>query len=421
MQAATLILRHARAARMTGAQREPGDAPLALVEDAVLACAGERLLFVGSDQDLPASLPRADGCVELDAQGALVTPGLIEPHTHLLFAGDRGDEHARRLAGATYLEIAAAGGGIRSTVRALRAASDEALVEAARARLQRLVAGGVTTAEVKSGYGSSVQDELRALRLIKRAAEGAGCDVEPTLLGLHAVPEGMDRANWVNEVVTELIPAAAKAGLARHCDAFFEKGAFTAQECRFALEAGARVGLHGHLHADQLSDGGGAALAAELGCSSADHLDKTGPAGAAALAKAGTVATLLPLAAFFLREKPAQARPFLDAGCLVALGGNLNPGSQRLEGVSLLLSAACLLSGFTPAQALYACTAAAAKALRVRDRGQLIAGMRADLVLWAARDAEHLAYHGGVEHPLVVIRRGELVLDRRAEPRLACA
>ena len=402
---------------MTGMQRAAGEAPLALLEDAALAAAGERLLWVGRDQDLPAELATAE---TLDAGGQLVTPGLIEPHSHLLFAGDRSGEHAQRLAGATYLQIAEQGGGIHSTVRAVSAAGDEALVQSARARLGRLVSGGVTTAEVKSGYGLSVESELRMLRLIKLAAEGAGCDVEPTLLGLHAVPAGKGRAQWVHSVATDLTPAAAKAGLARHCDAFFEKGAFTAQECRFALEAGARLGLTPHLHADQLSDGGGALLAAELGCASADHLDRTSAAGADAMARAGTAATLLPLAAWFLRQEPARARLFLDAGCTVALGGNLNPGSQRLESVSLLLAAGCLLSGLSPAQALWACTAGAAKALRCRDRGQLIPGMRADFVLWAARDAQHLAYHAGVEHPLVVVRRGQLVLDRRAGPPLAC-
>jgi imidazolonepropionase len=400
---------------MTGAQSAPGDSPLALVEDAALACAGAHILWVGRDGELPPDLPRAPGCAEIDAAGALLTPGLIEPHTHLLFAGDRSGEHAQRLAGATYLEIAQRGGGIRSTVRSTRAATDEELVASARARLARLVEGGVTTAEVKSGYGLSVEEELRLLRLIARAAEGAGCDVEPTLLGLHAVPEGVDRARWVEEVVRELTPAAARADLARHCDAFFEKGAFTAQECRFALEAGARVGLLPHLHADQLSAGGGAELAAELSCASAGHLERTARTGAEAMAHAGTVATLLPLAAFYLREpRPAQAALFLDAGCTVALGGNLNPGSQRIEGTSLLLVAGCLLSGLTPAQAHWACTAAAAKALRIRDRGQLLAGLRADLVLWSTRDADHLCAHGGMEHAALVIRRGQIVLDHRA-------
>jgi imidazolonepropionase len=420
MSEATLIVRHARAARMTGEQQKPGDAPLDLLEDAALVAAGPHLIWIGADAELPAS-PRAPGCVELDAQGSLVTPGLVDPHTHLLFAGDRGHEHAQRLAGRSYLEIAQAGGGIRATVRATRAASDEQLLAAARARLRRLVEGGVTTAEVKSGYGLSVEQELRLLQLVQQAAEGAGCDVEATLLGLHAVPEGKDQADWVHEVVTELTPAAARAGLARHCDAFLEKGAFTARECRFALEAGVRVGLRPHLHADQLSDGGGAALAAELGCASADHLERTSRAGAEAMARAGTVATLLPLAAWFLRDpKPAQAKLFLDAGCTVALGGNVNPGSQRIESVSMLLAAGCLISGLTPAQALFAMTAGAAQALQRRDRGKLRPGARADLVIWAARDADHLAYHAGVDHARAVIRRGELVVDRRAAAPLLC-
>jgi len=410
---ATLLIKNARAAVMTGPQPAPGDAPLALLEGATVAVSGERLVHVGPPEEI-------EGDTVIDAGGALVTPGLIDPHTHLLFAGDRAHEHEQRLAGASYLDIAQAGGGICATVRATRAASDQALIASARARLRRLVEGGVTTAEVKSGYGLSAAEELRMLRLIRVAAESAGCDVEPTLLGLHAVPEGVEREAWVLQVATDLTPAAAKAGLARHCDAFYEKGAFTAQECRFALEAGMRVGLSAHLHADQLADGGGARLAAELGCASAAHLDRTGPEGAAAMAQSRTVAVLLPLAAWFLRQEPARAATFLSAGCTVALGSNLNPGSQRIEGVSMLLAAACLFCGLTPAQALWAATAGAAKALRIRDRGQLIPGMRADLVLWSCGDAAHLAYHGGVEHAQVVIRRGEIVLDRRAGAPLDC-
>src|SRR5207248_1495220 len=214
----------------------------------------------------------------IDAKGALVTPGFIEPHSHLLFGGDRAGEHARRLAGASYLDIAREGGGIRATVRATRAASDEELILGARARLDRLLRGGVTTAEVKSGYGLSVAEELRLLRLIREAGRGHGCEVVPTLLGLHAVPEDASRETWVR-----------------------------------------------------------------------------------ALAAAGTAAVLLPLAAWFLRDpRPAQAAPFLAAGATVALGGNVNPGSQRIESVSLLLAAGCLLSGLSPSQALWSCTAGAA-------------------------------------------------------------
>ena len=397
-----LLVRHARVATMTGPQAAAGDAPLGLLEDGAVACEGERITFVGTS----AHAPEADEVI--DAQGDLLAPGLVDPHTHLLFTGDRAGEHAQRLAGASYLEIAQRGGGIRSTVQATRAASDEHLLAGARERLARMARTGVTTVEVKTGYGLSVDEELRLLRLLRKLGHETGCEVLPTLLGLHAVPPEMDRARWVAQVAQELTPEAARQG-ARGCDAFFEQGAFTAHECRLALEAGQRAGLTAHLHADQLTAGGGAQLAAQLGCASAGHLEKTTPEGIAALARARTTAVLLPLSAWFLREKAAQARPFLDAGVTVAMGSNLNPGSQRIEGVSFLLAAGCLLSGLTPAQCLWACTAGGTRALQLDDRGVIERGKRADLVLFAARDAAHLPYHAGVEHARLVIARGAII------------
>lgn len=415
--APTLIIRRARALTMAGDQRAEGLGPLGLLEDATIAAAGETLIWVGDAAGAPAPGPRT---LELDAGGDLVGPGFVEPHSHLLFAGDRAGELAERLSGKSYLEIASAGGGIRATVRATRAASDEELLLCAGARLTRLVDEGVTTIEVKTGYGLAVQEELRLLRLIRAAGERSPCEVVPTLLGLHAVPEEMDRASWVRAVVEELTPAASALG-ARGCDAFCEQGAFTVDECRAALAAGTRAGLVPHLHADQLTACGGAELAAESSCASASHLERSGPAGIAALARSGTVATLLPLAAWFLREpRPALAAPFLAAGVPIALGGNLNPGSQRIEGHSLLLAAGCLVAGLTPAQALWAATAGAARALRLADRGVLARGKRADLVLFAAKDPAHLPYHAGVNHVRLVVRGGAIAADRRGLPAVVC-
>jgi imidazolonepropionase len=397
-----LIIEHARLATMTGPQAAEGDAPLAIIDDGAVACDGDRITYVGRATGAPR------GGERIDARGGLLAPGLIDPHTHLIFAGDRAAEHARRLAGATYLQIAQAGGGIRSTVEATRAASDEQLLAGTRERLRRLVRSGVTTVEVKTGYGLSVDQELRLLRIARAASRGAGCEVLPTLLALHAVPPDCDRVDWVREVVQELIPEAAREG-ARGCDAFLEKGAFNADECRTALETGAQAGLVCHLHADQLTASGGAQLAAELECASADHLDRVTRDGIEALARAGTTAVLLPLAAWFLRERAAAAKPFLDAGITVALGSNINPGTQRIESVSMLLAAGCLLSGLSPAQALWACTAGAAKALHLTDRGVLRTGLRADLVVFSCGDAAHLPYHAGVEHARLVVHSGELV------------
>ena len=404
-----LVIDHARLATMAGPQDAAGEAPLAIIEDGAVACDGDRIVYAGRSGGAPHSGER------VDAGGSLVTPGLIDPHTHLVFAGDRAHEHAQRLAGATYLEIAKAGGGIVSTVQATRAASDELLLAGVRERLARLVRGGATTVEVKTGYGLSVEQELRLLRLARSAGTGAGCEVMPTLLALHAVPPELDRVEWLRQVVQELIPEAAREG-ARGCDTFLEKGAFNVEECRTALEAGDHAGLVGHLHADQLSASGGAQVAAEAGCASADHLERVTQRGIEAMARAHTTAVLLPLAAWFLREaRPAQAKPFLDAGVTVALGSNVNPGSQRIESVSMLLAAGCLLSGLTPAQALWACTAGAARALRLDDRGVLKPGTRADLVLFATRDPAHLPYHAGVEHAQLVIHAGHIVHDARGQ------
>ncbi|GAC1341169.1 MAG: imidazolonepropionase [Myxococcales bacterium] len=413
----TLIIRRARALTMTGDQAASGWGPLGVSEDATLAVAGERFVWVGPAAGAPKPGPQT---IEIDAGGHLVAPGFVEPHSHLLFAGDRAGELSQRLEGASYLDIARAGGGIRATVAATRAAPDEELLRLAGARLSRLAEEGVTTVEVKTGYGLSVEEELRLLRLIRTAGERAPCAVVPTLLGLHALPPDTDRASWVRAVVEDLTPAAAALG-ARGCDAFCEEGAFTSAECRAALEAGVRAGLVPHLHADQLSAGGGAELAAALSCASAAHLDRTGPAGVAALARSGTVATLLPLASWFLREpRPALAAPFLAAGVTVALGGNLNPGSQRIEGHSFLLAAGCLVAGLTPAQALWAATAGAARALRLADRGVLAPAKRADLVLFSATDPAHLPYHAGVNHARLVVRGGKIAVDRRGLAPVVC-
>jgi imidazolonepropionase len=430
MTAATLLIRHARIATMTGAQNAPGNGPLGLVEDGLVAASGDLITHVEPEATTRLrkgkSKPQAGegmeievalNAVEIDAQGQLVTPGFVEPHSHLLFAGDRADEFSQRLAGATYAEIAQAGGGILATVKSTREAADEDLVLAARERLGRLARAGVTTTEVKSGYALSVDGELRLLKLIRQAADGAACDVVPTLLALHAVPPEMESRAWVEAVLKELLPQTATEKLAHGIDAFSEKGAFGTDECRTVLEAGIRAGLVGHLHADQLTNSGGAALAAATGCASADHLDKTGSVGIATMAKSGTVAVLLPLAAWSLRDSAAKATPFLQAGVPVALGGNLNPGTQRMESVSLLLAAGCLLAGMTPAQALYAVTAAAARALLLQEsRGKLMAGLRADIVIHGTKDPAHLPYHAAVEHARVVVRGGKVMLDLRKEP-----
>ena len=300
-----------------------------------------RIAWVGPERGLQAAVD-AEGARVIDARGGLVTPGLVDAHTHLVFAGERAGEFALRCSGKSYLSVALSGGGIAATTRATRAASDATLLESAMVRARRLLAQGVTTVEVKSGYGLSTDDELRLLRVIQDLAHALWAEVTivPTLLA-HAVPpeRGGDRDAYVRELCEVLVPQAAREKLAEHVDAFAEEGAFTPDEARRILAAGARHGLVPHLHADQLTPCGGARLAAELSCASADHLEEIDDEGIAALARAEVVAGLLPLSTLFLgSNRYAPARKLLSAGVRIFLATNLNPGSAMSENVGLALA-----------------------------------------------------------------------------------
>ncbi|MGC3998515.1 MAG: imidazolonepropionase [Anaeromyxobacter sp.] len=409
---ATLAVRRAQLATCDRGPSDPG-----LLPGGAVALAGETVAWTGPDAELERAVDLA-GAEVVDARGGLVTPGLVDAHTHLLFAGDRSGEFALRCAGKSYLEIAAAGGGIGATTRATAAASDEALLEAAVARARRLLAQGVTTVEVKSGYGLEPEAELRLLGLIHQLGHALRDEltVVPTLLA-HAVPpaRAASREAHVAELAGQLVPAAALGGLAQACDVFVEQGAFTPEEARAILGAARAAGLTTRVHVDQLTPGRGAQLAAELGCASADHLEAIDEEGIQALARAGVVAGLLPTATFFLGlERYAPGRRLLDAGATVALATNLNPGSAMTENVGLTLSLACLKLGLTAAEALVAFTAGSALALRRPSAGRLAPGADADLVVWGAATPEHLAWHLGMNHAQVVVRRGRVV--HRAGP-----
>ena len=358
--------------------------------------------------------PPAGAALELDARGGFVGPGFVDCHTHLVFAGERAAEFEARCQGKSYLEIAAAGGGIARTVQATRAASLEQLVALALPRLDALLRQGVTTAEVKSGYGLTVESELRLLRAVQRLAELQPVSLVGTVLGLHAVPPEAkdDRARWVRAVVDELLPAVAKEGLARFNDAFVEQSAFTAAEAKQVLEAGAALGLLPRLHVDQLTAGaGGAELAASLGAVTADHLEQTGPEGVAALAKAGTVAVLAPTSTLFAKVKPwASGRALRDAGVEVALCTNVNPGSSNSENVFLALGLACLENGLTPAEAYLGFTRSAGLALRQPELGRLAPGGPADLVVYRARSYRELPYHFAMNDVAHVVKAGRVVV-----------
>ncbi len=363
------------------------------VVNAAIVWEGERITWVGPERDLPAEHATDDVA---DAGGALVVPGLIDCHTHLAFGGWRADEFELRSRGRTYQEIAAAGGGILSTVEATRAASEDALAARARVFAREMLRLGVTTIECKSGYGLSVDEELKLLRVYSRLDAELPVEIVSTLLAAHVVPpEYRDRREqYVELVCREMIPAAESKNLAEFCDVFLDDAAFTREEARRVLEEGRRAGLRPKIHADQLSDGRGAELAAEVGAVSADHLEFASAAGIRAMAEAGVVAVNLPVATLFLRQPPLKARTFIDLGVPVAVATDFNPGSAPTYHLPLAMTLACVMCGMTPAEVLKGCTTYAARALDRGDRiGSIEPGKRADFVLVDAPSVNHWVYH----------------------------
>jgi imidazolonepropionase len=335
----------------------------------------------------------------VDLGGRAVLPGFIDCHTHLVYAGDRRVEHARRRAGASYEEIAAAGGGILSTVRAVRAASEDELVDESLPRAAALLREGVTTLEIKSGYGLDLESELKMLRAARRIGELLPLTVRTTFLGAHTVPAGRDRADYLAEVVDVMLPAVAAEGLADAVDIFVESIAFGLDDLRTLAAAASRQGLPLRVHAEQLSSQGATALAAELGALSCDHLEYASPADVAAMAAAGTVAVLLPGAYYFLREqRPPPVAELRSAGVPMAVASDVNPGSSPIVSLLTNLHMAGVLFGLGPAEALAGVTQHAAMALGLgEDRGRIAQGLRADFTVWDLDDPGVLLYQlGGV-------------------------
>ncbi|MCP3103517.1 imidazolonepropionase [Myxococcus sp. K15C18031901] len=381
------------------------------------ACVGVRdgvVAFVGPESDLPAGAV-GPGTTVLDAQGGFVGPGFVDPHTHLVFAGERSAEFDLRNQGATYLEIAKAGGGIVGTVRATRAASEDELVRLALPRLQRLLSHGVTVAEVKSGYGLDVENELKMLRVVRRLGALTPVELVPTLLCAHAVPEEYRgrREDYVRLCIDEILPAVAREGLARFCDVFVEDSAFTVDEGRRILTAARALGMVPRLHADQLTACGASELAAELGAATADHLEQVTDAGLRALAAANVTAVLVPTSTLFLRMRPyAPGRRLRDAGVNIALGSNVNPGSAMSENVALVLGLACLENGLSAAEAYWAATRGAALSLGLQRQGRLAVGDAGDLVTFSCASYRHLPYHLGIGHARTVVKAGRVVAQQ---------
>lgn len=384
------------------------DARYSLIENGALRAEDGRIRWVGPSAALN---PRrhAGGEQVVDAKGALLTPGLIDCHTHLVYAGDRAREFEMRLEGVSYADIAKAGGGIASTVKATRAASNAELRAASAKRLQAIMDEGVTTVEIKSGYGLDVDNELRCLRIARSLAADHAVSLLTTLLGAHAVPpEYQGRADdYIDVVCTQMIPRAAAEGLASAVDGFCETIAFSREQVRRVFEAARRHGLGVKLHADQLSEAGGAELAAQFEALSADHLEYASEAGIAALAGAGTVAVLLPGAFYFLREKQAPPVDLLRKhGVPMAIATDCNPGTSPCTSLLTMMNMACTLFRLTPEEALAAVTCHAAAALGLDDRGTLEEGRRADMALWDVPHPTHLSWQIAGLRPRAVFFEG---------------
>jgi imidazolonepropionase len=383
----------------------------AVVEPGAVAACDGKIAWIGESAQLPGE-PRALARDVRDVRGAWITPGLIDCHTHLVYAGDRAREFELRLRGASYEEIARAGGGIVATVAATRAASDDELTGQSARRLRRLLAEGVTTVEIKSGYGLRTDAELKQLRVARGLAAAEPVTVRATFLAAHAVPPDFQGRtdDYVAYVCDEMLPAVASAGLADAVDAFCERIAFSPDQTARVFERAAALGLPVKLHADQLSDLGGAALAARFRALSADHLEYTSAAGVRAMAEAGTVAVLLPGAFYFLRETRFPPVQMLrDHAVPIAVSTDCNPGSSPLTSILLALNMACTLFRLTPEEALAGVTCHAARALGMADtHGTIELGKRCDLAVWDIADPAELAYAIGANPCVEVVNAGAL-------------
>lgn len=399
---------------------DPGDgptsAPLETLDHAFLWIRGGRIAARGPMAELPAEAADAP---RLDAAGAVALPGLVDSHTHAVFGATREAEFERRLAGASYQEIAAEGGGILASVRDFRRRGEDEIAALTRSRLRVSAAHGATTVEVKSGYGLTVDDEMKALRVVRRlAADERLPRLVATFLGAHAVPPEFadDRRGYVRRVVDEMLPAVAEEGLAEFCDVFCDEGAFTLEESGAVLERAADLGLGLKIHAEEFAPLGGAALAARMGAASADHLVAIDERGIEALAGSETVATLLPGTSFFLRlGRHAPGRALADAGATLALATDFNPGSSMTQNLLLMIAMGCCNLGLSIDEAVRAVTRGGARALGREDRGSLAVGGLGDVALFDVPDVRHLAYHFGVNHTRATIRGGRVIWRRRGD------
>ncbi len=395
---------------------------LAIIDGGAVFVRDGLIIAAGPSQKIESQAGPAS--VRINAEGRVVMPGFIDAHTHPVFAGTREDEYEMRAEGFTYQEIAERGGGIRSTVRKTRAASAEELFESALPRIRWMLEHGTTTIEAKSGYGLTLEDELKILRVIRRLDRETPLELVPTFLGAHEIPDeyrcargtGPAREDYIRLVVDEMLPRVAKEGLAEYADIFCESHVFTVDESRRVLERAKELGLGIRFHADQLTLCGGGRLAAELEAVSADHLECIDEGGIEALCRAGVLAVLLPGAVFNLGlARYAPARQMIESGLGVVLATDFNPGSSPTPSMQMILSIACAQMRMTPAEAVTAATINAAYSLSRGDRlGSIEAGKQADLVVYDCPDYRQIPYLFGINHVSTVIKTGKIVIDRRS-------
>jgi imidazolonepropionase len=390
---------------------------LGIIRNGAVAIKEGRIFWIGKTEELSEKLFLNRKGREIDATGKVVMPGLIDAHTHLIFAGSRENEFEQRIQGLSYLEIAERGGGILSTVEATRKASFDELFLLGKKRLDRMLSKGVTTLEAKSGYGLSLQDELKILKVMKTLQENHPIEIVPTFLGAHTIPrEFRDaRTRYIDLLTKEMIPKVAQERLAKFCDVFCEEKAFTVEESKKILETGKQYGLKPKIHADQLSPGGGAELAAEVGAFSADHLEYVSQEGIKKMAEKGVTAVLLPGASFFLSmKKYPPARDMIEQGVPVSLATDLNPGSSMTESLPLMMTMGCTMFKMTPKEVIQATTVHAARSIgREKEIGSLEVGKQADILLLDIPNYRYLPYHFGVDHVEKVIKKGKVVYTRK--------
>lgn len=402
-----------------GGTKEPKSAhdmsDIGIIEHGSVVVENGLITFVGSDVEAERYVHTLNGLINtIDASGKIVTPGLIDAHTHIVFGGSREKELEMRLNGAKYIDILKAGGGILQTTTSTREATEEQLIQETSKRLNRFLQYGVTTVEAKSGYGLTLEDELKQLRAAKKLHEKHPVDLVSTFMGAHAVPveykENPDE--FVRLVIEEMIPRVAEENLAEFCDVFCEEGVFTVEQSEQILEAGKGYGLKPKIHADEIVQFGGAELAAKVGAVSADHLLQASDEGIKQMAKSGVIAVLLPGTAFFLMEKPANARKMIEAGVPVALSTDRNPGSSPTESLPFIMNLACLTMKMTPAEVLTACTINAAHAIgRADEVGSIEVGKKGDLVLFDAPNYQTLQYNYAVNLVDTVIKKGQVIVE----------